>query len=75
MRKCSTRGRPKTRHETQADAESQRRYLVSVGKWTLAMSNTYHCDVCGFWHAGRITVNRGRARNQTKNKPRRLDTQ
>lgn len=53
----------KRRHLTQASAEGQRESLISQGKWTRAASNTYRCNACGGFHAGRIgSPNRGKSR-------------
>lgn len=59
MAKC---GRKK-RHETQAEAEKQRWGLIRLGAWQVATSNTYECNQCGGFHAGRIgSVHRGKGR-------------
>lgn len=62
MAKC---GR-KRRHLTQKDAENQRTALIKAGKWTPGMSNTYRCNACGGFHAGRMgRPNRGKGRKIT----------
>jgi rubrerythrin len=50
LRKCAR----KAQHETKNQAEDARRSMVRVGKWTLNGSNTYRCNQCGHWHAGRV---------------------
>lgn len=66
----------KKRHPTQADAEDHRQRLVDIGRWRAASSNTYFCNVCGHWHAGRTNGSpRGKGRKRAKNTPRYLDTQ
>lgn len=76
LKKCSSGGRPKTQHATQAAAEAQRARLVHEGKWTWNGSNTYWCNECGWYHAGRLgRANRGRSRTVAKNRPRHLDCQ
>ncbi len=76
MKKCSSGDKPKQRHETRQAAEAQRTSLVKLGRWTMAGSNTYLCNACGFYHAGSLgKVNRGSGRKNGKNQPRRLDCQ
>lgn len=76
LAKCSTGGKPKTRHETQAAAESHRRYLIWTGRWTAGGSNTYWCNQCGGYHAGSTgRFNRGGGKRSAKNIPRHLATQ
>lgn len=77
LKKCSSQGRPKKQHRTQAEAEEQRANLVKIGRWTWGNSNTYWCNQCGFWHAGKLgRANRGKGRKQTaKHTPRFLATQ
>lgn len=59
MAKCAR----KKRHETQALAEAQRWGLISAGKWQPGTSNTYRCNQCGGFHAGRMgSSNRGKSR-------------
>lgn len=77
LKKCSSNGKPKKSHPTQADAEVQRWALVATGKWKPGTSNTYFCSQCGGWHAGSMgRANRGKGRDATaKNTPRHLATQ
>lgn len=77
MKKCSTGLRPKRQHPTQSAAEGQRRSLVAQGVWTMAGSNTYFCNQCGWYHAGKLgRGNRGKGRAvAAKNRPRHLATQ
>lgn len=76
LKKCSTGGKPKAQHATQAQAETQRAHMVRAGKWTWNGSNTYFCNQCGWYHAGRLgPANRGRSRSVAKKRPRHLDTQ
>jgi len=66
----------KRRHETQEEAEKQRQRMISSGAWQARTSNTYPCNVCGGYHAGRVGwANRGKNRTTAKNRPRHLDTQ
>jgi hypothetical protein len=66
----------KRRHPTQGDAEKQRHGLIKIGVWRADRSNTYWCNVCGHWHAGRMNgTPRGRNRTTAKNTPRHLDCQ
>jgi hypothetical protein len=57
MAKCAW----KRQHESEIKAERHRGHLVrTTNTYTWKNSNTYQCNVCGFWHVGRIgTVNRG----------------
>lgn len=76
LKKCSSGGRPKKSHPTQADAEGQRWSLVAAGMWKASTSNTYFCNQCGGWHAGEMgRGNRGKGRQIAKKTPRHLDTQ
>ena len=76
LKKCTSRGKPKQRHETQAEAEKQRSSMVAAGLWTRAGSNTYFCNQCGCFHAGKLgRNNRGKGRKQAKNTPRHLASQ
>lgn len=77
LKKCSSRGRPKRQHPDQRSAERQRAGLVHAQIWTWAKSNTYHCNACGWWHAGEVgSANRGKGRKQiAKNTKRRADCQ
>lgn len=76
MAKCSARGKPKKQHATQAEAEKQREGLIKQGIWTRAASNTYFCNQCGHYHAGRLgRSNRGKGRKRAKNTPRHLASQ
>jgi hypothetical protein len=54
----------KRKHDTEEQAEGHRNHLVRIGKYTMAGSNTYQCNVCRHWHVGRAagTQFRGRAR-------------
>lgn len=66
----------KIRHPTQVDAERQRRSLIRSGMWKAGSSNTYFCNQCGAWHAGRMKGSpRGRGRKTAKNTPRFLASQ
>lgn len=63
LKKCSTGVRPKESHPTQALAEAQRSRMIASGKWQPSASNTYFCNQCGGYHAGRIgNASRGRGR-------------
>lgn len=66
MAKCAW----KKQHVTQELAEAQRRHLVRIGKYRWSRSNTYLCNVCWHWHAGRIqgSANRGKAKGHSKAK-------
>lgn len=76
LAKCTSRGRPKKRHATQAEAEAQRSQLIRRGVWKPATSNTYFCNQCGCYHAGSTgQINRGRGKKAAKNRPRFLATQ
>lgn len=77
LKKCSSQGKPKTQHQTQAEAEGQRSILIEAGKWTRGNSNTYFCNQCGWYHAGKLgRSNRGKGRQvAAKNKPRHLASQ
>ena len=77
MAKCtSSKGVPKKRHETQAEAEKQRQGLIGAGIWRADRTNTYFCSQCGHWHAGRLgRSNRGKGRQTAKNTPRFLASQ
>lgn len=77
LAKCSSRGRPKKSHPTQALAEAQRWGLIRVGKWRAGATNTYFCGQCGGWHAGSLgKANRGKGRKAiAKNTPRHLASQ
>ena len=75
LAKCtSSKGVPKKRHDTQAEAEKQRQGLIAAKIWKPVNSNTYFCSQCGGWHAGSVgKSNRGKGRNRTaKNTPRFL---
>ena len=59
MAKC---GRKK-RYETQAEAEVARERFIRNRQWRRATSNTYWCNACGGFHAGRMgSRNRGKGR-------------
>ncbi len=62
----------KRQHETQEQAEGQRTHLVRIGKYTMAGSNTYECNVCGHWHVGGVrgSTNRGFAKGKGQRKGR-----
>jgi hypothetical protein len=77
LKKCSSNGRPKKAHPTQAEAEGQRWALIKLGKWTPGNSNTYWCGECGGYHAGKLgRANRGGGRKKAaKNAPRFLASQ
>lgn len=76
LAKCSSRGKPKKRHPTQDEADEQRQNLIRAGIWRPANSNTYFCNQCGSWHAGRLgRSNRGKGRKTAKNTPRFLASQ
>lgn len=77
LKKCSSNGKPKKRFLLQAQAEEFRAHLVRIGRWTSGRSNTYFCNVCGFYHAGEMgRSNRGKGRTvAAKNRPRHLDSQ
>lgn len=76
MAKCSSRGKPKKQHTTQASAEEQRRGLIKAGIWRADRTNTYFCNQCGHWHAGRLgRSNRGKGKRTAKNTPRHLASQ
>lgn len=76
LAKCSSRGKPKKQHPTQAEAEKQRESLIKAGIWRRGNTNTYFCNQCGHYHAGRVgRSNRGRSRKPAKNPPRHLATQ
>jgi hypothetical protein len=66
----------KKRHPTQGDAEEHRRKLIRIGIWQPSRSNTYFCNQCGSWHAGRTkNMPRGKGRKTAKNTPRFLESQ
>jgi rubrerythrin len=66
----------KKRHPDQARAEKHRQNLIRAGIWRAASSNTYFCNQCGNWHAGRIKgAPRGKGRKTAKNTPRFLASQ
>lgn len=72
MAKCAR----KRRHETQELAEKHRQALIKAGVWRAATSNTYFCNNCGGYHAGRMGgTPRGKNRTTAKNARRHLDTQ
>lgn len=72
LAKCSR----KVRHPSQAKAEEHRRYMIRVGMWRAGSSNTYPCNQCGCWHAGRMKgAPRGKGRKAAKNTPRFLASQ
>jgi rubrerythrin len=77
LKKCSSYGRPKDQFLTQSEAEGRRASLIHQGKWTWGNSNTYWCNQCGFYHAGKLgRANRGKGRKvAAKNRPRHLDCQ
>lgn len=76
MAKCSSHGKPKKKHLTQADAEGQRASLIKAGVWKPSTSNTYFCNQCGFYHAGSTgRSNRGGGKKAAKNRPGFLATQ
>lgn len=77
MKKCSSGGKPKKQHPNREEAEKQRRSLIEIGVWTWSGSNTYACNCCGFFHAGRVgSVNRGGGRKgRAKNLRPTLHTQ
>lgn len=77
LKKCSSNGKPKKKHATQAEAEKQRAGLIALKKWTWGGSNTYFCNQCGGWHAGSLgRANRGKGRKvAAKNTPRHLASQ
>ena len=53
----------KRRYETQTLAEDQRTHMIKSGRWTKTGSNTYRCNACGGFHAGRLgAANRGKGR-------------
>ncbi len=57
LRKCAT----KIQHATKQAAEAHRRQMVRSGRWRLDQTNTYWCNQCGSFHAGRIgSSNRGK---------------
>jgi hypothetical protein len=57
MAKCGRKGR----YTTKQAAERFRASMVARGLWNLPTSNTYRCNYCGGFHAGRVgRVNRGR---------------
>lgn len=66
----------KKKHATQAEAEKHRQGLIKAGTWKSASSNTYFCNQCGGYHAGRVNGSpRGKGRKRAKNTPRYLATQ
>lgn len=67
----------KKRHPTQAEAEKQRQGLIRSAGWKAANSNTYFCNQCGHWHAGRMKrgIPRGKGHKTAKNTPRFLASQ
>lgn len=66
----------KKRHPNQDQAEDQRRAMISAGRWRADGSNTYWCNQCGSWHAGRVKgAPRGKGRKTAKNTPRFLASQ
>lgn len=68
--------RGKQRHQTQEEAERHRARLVRAGIWNAAISNTYLCNQCGYWHAGRLGgANRGKGRGAPKNTKKFLPSQ
>jgi hypothetical protein len=77
MKKCANRnGTPKIAHRTQTEAEGQRTSMIQAGIWTKGSSNTYFCNQCGGYHAGKLgRSNRGGGRRPAKNAPRHLDSQ
>jgi hypothetical protein len=77
LKKCTSNGKPKAKFLTQAAAEAFRTSLVKLGRWTYGGSNTYWCNQCGFYHAGKLgRANRGKGRKvAAKNRPRHLDCQ
>lgn len=77
LKKCSSNGRPKDQFKTQTEAEARRASLVHAGRWTWGNSNTYWCNQCGFFHAGKLgRANRGKGRKvAAKNIPRHLASQ
>jgi predicted RNA-binding Zn-ribbon protein involved in translation (DUF1610 family) len=77
LKKCSTGLVPKIQHATQAAAEGQRSGMIAAGRWTRGNSNTYFCNQCGWYHAGKLgRSNRGKGRKvAAKNLPRHLATQ
>jgi rubrerythrin len=76
LKKCSSNGKPKKRYDTQAEAEKQRSGLIRMGVWKVGNSNTYFCNQCGGYHAGKLgRSNRGGGRKIAKNPPRFLASQ
>lgn len=66
----------KMRHQTQTKAEEHRQKLIRAGIWWAGNSNTYFCNQCGSWHAGRLKdTPRGKGRKTAKNTPRFLASQ
>lgn len=59
MAKCTR----KKRHDTQQSAEAQRDRMIRQGRWRRDKTNTYPCNFCGGFHAGRLgRSNRGKNR-------------
>lgn len=77
LAKCSNGFVPKRPFPTQQGAEALRWSLIRRGKWRAGNTNTYFCNECGGWHAGRLgRGNRGKGRKvSAKNTPRFLATQ
>lgn len=67
LAKCGT----KKRHPDKKQAEGQRWGLIRAGKWTPSGSNTYPCNVCGYWHAGSTAKRKGGGSPKRKRANRR----
>jgi hypothetical protein len=75
LKKCSTGLRPKQQFADRAAAESFRISMVVRRMWRLQDTNTYPCNQCQKWHAGRMgSNNRGSGRGPTK-PAKKFDTQ
>lgn len=69
-------GTPKQGFVTNKAAEDFRKRMISSGRWRSADTNTYFCNVCGEYHAGRMgRSHRGKSRKAAKNTPRHLASQ
>lgn len=72
----TSRGQPKQGFSTNRLAEDFRKRMIAAGRWRAADTNTYFCNVCGEYHAGRMgKAHRGRSRKAAKNTPRFLASQ
>ncbi len=71
-----SQGKPKQSFASRKAAESFRTSMITAGRWRAEATNTYHCNWCGNYHAGRLgRVSRGGGRTPRKAAPTWFPTQ